>query len=51
MSKLSKLAELLKLELTTQNMTEIKANASSIKIQQTLFEHLPMCQKSHVELN
>jgi hypothetical protein len=49
LSTLSKLAELLKLELAKQNMSEIEANASSIKMQQTLFEHLAQYQKSHVD--
>ncbi|MFT5924615.1 MAG: hypothetical protein ACI9LE_001614 [Paraglaciecola sp.] len=49
LSKLSRLAELLKLELDTQNTLEIEANASSIKMQQTLFEQLAQYQKRHVD--
>jgi hypothetical protein len=45
LSKRSRLAELLKLELDTQNTLEIEANASSIKMQETLFEHLAQYKK------
>ncbi len=46
---MSKLAELLTLELAIQNMSELEASASSVKMQQTLFEHLTQYQKSHAE--
>jgi len=49
LADLSKLAELLKLELTKQNMSEVEARASSVKMQQTLFENLVQYQKSHTE--
>lgn len=49
LSELSKLAELLRIELATQNMSEIEASASSIKMQQSLFEQLAQYQKSHVD--
>lgn len=49
LSELLKLAELLRIELATQNMSEIEASASSIKMQQSLFEQLAHYQKSHVD--
>jgi hypothetical protein len=49
LSELSKLAESLKLELAIQSLSEVESSATSIKMQQTLFEHLAQYQKSHVE--
>ncbi|MFQ3192336.1 MAG: hypothetical protein ACI936_003488, partial [Paraglaciecola sp.] len=49
LSELSKLAELLRIELATQNMSEIEASASIIKMQQSLFAQLAQYQKSHVD--
>jgi hypothetical protein len=46
---MSKLAELLKRHQTIQNISEVEATASSVKMQQTLFEHLTRYQKSHAE--
>lgn len=44
---MSKLAELLRQKLSKQNMSELGSSASSIKMQQSLFEHLTQYQKSH----
>ncbi|GAC19572.1 hypothetical protein [Paraglaciecola arctica] len=44
---MSKLAELLRQQLSKQNMSELGSSASSIKMQQSLFEHLAQYQKSH----
>jgi hypothetical protein len=49
LSEMSKLAELLKQELAIQNMSELQASASSLKMQQTLFEQLIQYQKSHAD--
>jgi hypothetical protein len=46
---ISKLAELLKLELATQNMPDRAASASRVMMQQTLFQHLTQYQKSHAD--
>jgi hypothetical protein len=46
---MTKLAELLKRHQTIQNISEVEATASSVKMQQTLFEHLTRYQKSHAE--
>lgn len=46
---MSKLAELLKLELAIQKLSESKTSASSVKMQQTLYEHLIQYQKSHAD--
>ena len=47
--EISKLAELLKRDLTTQKMSALDTPATRVKIQQTLFEHLTQYQKSHAE--
>jgi hypothetical protein len=46
---MSKLAELLKLELAIQKLSESEASALSVKMQQTLYEHLIQYQKSHAD--
>ena len=47
--EMSKLAELLKLELAIQNMSKLESNASLAQMQKTLFEHLIQYQKTHPE--
>ena len=49
LSDISKLAELLKLEQTLQNMSERATSVSNVKMQQNLFEQLNLYQKSHEE--
>ena len=49
LSEMFNLAELLKVEQARQNKAGLAANAASIKMQQTLFEHLTEYQKSHKE--
>jgi len=49
LSELSELAELLKVELAIENMSELATSASSLKLQQTLFEQLVEYQKHTVE--
>lgn len=47
--ELSKLAESLKLALSEQTKTDVIASASSLKMQQTLFEHLLQYKKNHAD--
>ena len=49
MSELSEMAELLKVELAIENMSELATSTSSLKLQQTLFEQLVEYQKHTVE--
>ena len=46
---MSKLAELLKLELEIQNISEHEASPTTVKMQQTLFENLIQYQKNQIE--
>ena len=50
LADMSKLADLLKLEIGTQNKSQLEANSRGIKMQQALFEHLTQYQKSHREV-
>jgi hypothetical protein len=47
LSEMSELVELLKQKLSKQNMPELGLDGSSIKMQQSLFEHLTQYQNSH----
>lgn len=48
--EMSKLAELLKLELSIKNSLELKSDTTKInKMQQTLFEHLVVYQNNHAD--